>query len=70
MEWYNMAWIGWHLLGFVGFILYCMNSNTRPKKRLLIIPFCTHTFFGLLGLFYGYVCFSGRNALKVKNECN
>ena len=54
--------IVWILLGISGFILYCLNSNTRPKKiGLLFVAFCTHTFFGLIGLFYGYVCFSGRN---------
>jgi hypothetical protein len=51
----------WPILGILGFALYCSNPNTRPKKwYLLMIAFCTHTFFGLIGLFYGFVCFSGR----------
>lgn len=51
----------WHILGIIGFVLYCMNTNTRPKKwHLLVVAFCTHTLFGPIGLFYGFVCFSGR----------
>ena len=62
MEPKTIVWIIWHILGVIGFILYCSNSNIRPKKKgLLAIAFWTHTFFGLIGLFYGYVCFSGRN---------
>jgi len=58
-------WIWWHVIGFFGFILYCQNKNTRPKKiGLLMVAFLTHTFFGLIGLFYGYVCFSGRNNVR------
>ena len=61
MEWL----ITWFSLGIMGFILYCLNQNIRPKKKyLLMVAFCTHTFFGLLGLFYGYVCFSSRNNIK------
>ncbi len=56
------AWAIWHILGVIGFVLYCMNGHTRPKKiGLLSLAFFTHTFLGLIGLFYGYVCFSGRN---------
>ena len=51
----------WFLSGIIGYILYCLNGDTRPKKiGYLIVAFCTHTFFGLIGLFYGYVCFSSR----------
>jgi len=58
-------WAIWHILGIIGFVLYCLNGNTRPKKlKLLAIAFCTHTIFGLIGLFYGYVCFSGRKNIK------
>ena len=60
------AWAIWHILGIIGFMLYCMNKNTRPKKKgLLAVAFFTHTFFGLIGLFYGYVCFLGRK-IKVR----
>lgn len=58
----------WFVSGIIGFILYCMNSNVRPKnKGLLIAAFCTHTFLGLIGLLYGYICFAGRKN-KIKNE--
>ncbi len=51
----------WFILGIVGFFLYCSNKKIRPKKiSLLFAAFCTHFIFGLLGLFYGFVCFSGR----------
>ncbi len=55
----------WPLLGLLGFVLYCLNKNTRPKKIGLLMVACfTHTFFGLIGLLYGYICYSGRNNIK------
>ena len=55
----------WLLLGLIGFVMYCSNKNTRPSKwYLLCIAFCTHSFFGFIGLLYGYFCFAGRN-----NKC-
>ncbi len=50
------------LLGFIGFVMYCFTPNARPKKIWLYpLPFMMHHLTGLLGLFYGYVCFSNRN---------
>jgi len=62
----TILYLSWHIaLGIIGFTLYCLNKNIRPKKiGLLIVSFCTHTFFGPLGLFYGFVCFSGRHNIK------
>lgn len=52
----------WMLLGLIGFLLYCRNKNVKPKsQKLLLVALTTHTVFGLIGLFYGYVCFSTRN---------
>lgn len=61
-----MEWILiWMLLGIIGFVLRCFNKDTMPKKKFLVcIAFCTHVIFGLMGLAYGYFCFSGR-----KNKC-
>lgn len=57
--------IAWPLSGVIGFAMYCSNKHTRPKKwYLLCAAFCTHAFFGFMGLAYGYFCFSGR-----KNKC-
>jgi len=60
----------WFILGIIGYILYCCNKNTRPKKiPLLMVAFCTHTTFGLIGLFYGYLCFSNRHVkVRTKND--
>jgi len=59
-------WIIWHLLGVIGFVLYCMNPNIRPKKiHLLLVAFCTHAIFVLMGLFYGSVCFAGRKNVEI-----
>jgi hypothetical protein len=57
----KLLFLIWCLLGISGYVMYCMNEQSRPKKMgYLVVAFCTHTFFGLLGLFYGYVCFSSR----------
>lgn len=62
-------WLLWPLLGIIGFVMYCSNKNTRPKKwYLLCVAFCTHSFFGPIALFYGYFCFSGRKN-KIKGVC-
>lgn len=64
MEWLLI----WPALGMIGFAMYCSNSNTRPKKLyLLFAALFTHLCFGLIALFYGYFCFSGRK-LKVKEN--
>lgn len=52
----------WPILGIIGFVMYCSNKHTRPKKwYLLSVAFCTHLFFGPIGLLYGYCCFEGRH---------
>jgi len=52
----------WVLLGFIGYCLYLSNKETRPKKiYLLPVALMTHLCFGVIGLLYGYVCFSSRN---------
>ena len=52
----------WFIMGIIGFFLYCSNKKIRPKKiSLLVASFLTHLIFGLISLFYGFVCFSGRN---------
>ena len=57
--------ISWILAGLTGYILYCLNSNTRPSKKLyLLVALFTHIFFGFIGLLYGYICFSSRNNIK------
>ena len=66
MNWLRLGLVLWGLLGFVGYVMYLSNPNTRPQKVFLYpIALFTHCFFGLIGLFYGYICFSSRkNELK------
>lgn len=63
MRW---ALVIWALMGLVGYVLYMSNKNTRPKTTFLcLLTLVTHTFFGPIGLLYGYICFSNRkNKLK------
>jgi len=69
----------WCISGFIGYLLYCTNSRTRPKKiHLLIFSFLTHVFMGPIGLFYGYVCATGlkekesaiEDPPQIENESN
>lgn len=65
MKPFVISMVVWIAMGIIGFCMYCSNKNTRPKKwYLLCIAFCTHCSFGLIGLFYGYFCFSGRNIME------
>ena len=52
------------------FFVYTVHLVFVPKsKKLLMVSLFTHTFFGWIGLLYGYVCFSGRNnPIPVKGE--
>lgn len=67
MDWISIfRWpywfIGFHLLpGFIGFLMYLSNPNSRPSKlRFCILPLIMCHLTGFLGLFYGFVCFSTR----------
>lgn len=62
--------IVWILFGFAGYIMYLSNPNTRPKRIFFYpIALLTHCSFGLIGLVYGYICFSSRGGkLKFSNK--
>ena len=62
MEYIKYVAMLWMILGLIGFLLYCGNKNVKPKKtKFLMLALFTHTCMGLIGLFYGYVCYSTRN---------
>jgi hypothetical protein len=56
------CWIG---MGIIGFSLYCSNPESRPKKKYLyLLAFCSHCCFGIISLFYGYVCLTTKENKK------
>lgn len=55
----------WVVAGLIGFFLRLFNKGTYPaKKPLWILIIFTHIIFGLVGLLYGYICFSSRDKLS------